>query len=669
MKLSDKIIFGGDYNPEQWRETPEIWDEDMRLMRLARWNEATVGVFSFAELEPEEGVFDFSVTDAIFEKAEKNGVKIILSTPSGAMPRWMAEKYPEILRTLEDRRKAVYGRRENHCYTSPVYREKVAEIDRKLSERYGRHPALLAWHISNEFNGECHCPLCREAFCAFLEKKYGTVDRLNAEWWTRFWSHRANSFSEIEPPSSIGETCVHGLTLDWKRFVTAQTADFARVEIEAVRAFSDRPVTTNLMGFYTGLDYRELSRPFDFISWDNYPDWGKPEGDEGTAAWIALTHDLMRSMKRENFLLMESTPSHTNWKDINKLYRPGMMRLASLQALAHGSESVQYFQWRKSRGSSEKMHGAVVDHYGREDTRVFSEVAALGEELERLSPLVGSTLRPRVAMIYDWDNVWALQDLQGMQKKNKQVASALLRQYLPFWRAGISCDIIGRRESFEGYSLLVAPMTYLCEEETAKRLAGFVREGGTLVATYALAQTNENDLCHLGGFPGAGLCEVFGLRAEELDTLYPEERVEISALGGSYRAKDYCEVLKPHADTEILGEYRGEFYAGTPCLTAHAYGKGKAYYIAFRDADGAFSGAFYRRVMRELGLESPLPEIPDGVSVQVRENEKGEKFFFLLNFSRNEKRLSLGEGFTLLRTGEPLAEAVLPPYGAEVLRK
>ena len=241
MKLSDKIIFGGDYNPEQWRETPEIWDEDMRLMRLARWNEATVGVFSFAELEPEEGVFDFSVTDAIFEKAEKNGVKIILSTPSGAMPRWMAEKYPEILRTLEDRRKAVYGRRENHCYTSPVYREKVAEIDRKLSERYGRHPALLAWHISNEFNGECHCPLCREAFCAFLEKKYGTVDRLNAEWWTRFWSHRANSFSEIEPPSSIGETCVHGLTLDWKRFVTAQTADFARVEIEAVRAFSDRP--------------------------------------------------------------------------------------------------------------------------------------------------------------------------------------------------------------------------------------------------------------------------------------------------------------------------------------------------------------------------------------------------------------------------------------------
>ena len=461
---ADQMIFGGDYNPEQWRETPEIWDEDFRLMRLARWNEVTLGVFAWAELEPEEGVYDFSVTDAIFERAEKNGVKVILATPSGAKPRWLAEKYPEVLRTLEDRRKALYGRRHNHCFSSPVYREKIAELNRRLAERYGKSPALLCWHISNEVSGECHCDYCRKNFIEFVRRKYGNdINRLNHEWWTRFWSHRYDSFEQVEPPSSLGETMVHGQTLDWRRFVTAQTCDFMEWEIKAVREYSDAPVTTNLMGFYAGVDYRELAKTVDFVSWDNYPNWGTPGGDVNTGAWIAMTHDLMRSLKRENFLLMESTPSHVNWKDINKLYRPGMMRLASLQAVAHGSESVQYFQWRKSRGSSDKMHGAAI--------------------------------------LYDWDNLWALEVLQGMQKQNKQVINAAFAQYRPLWKRGISVDLIGRRDSYEGYDLLIAPMMYLCEEKTAERLARFVADGGTLVGTYAMAEANENDLCHLGGWP------------------------------------------------------------------------------------------------------------------------------------------------------------------------
>ena len=668
---ADQMIFGGDYNPEQWRETPEIWDEDFRLMRLARWNEVTLGVFAWAELEPEEGVYDFSVTDAIFERAEKNGVKVILATPSGAKPRWLAEKYPEVLRTLEDRRKALYGRRHNHCFSSPVYREKIAELNRRLAERYGKSPALLCWHISNEVSGECLCDYCRKNFIEFVRRKYGNdINRLNHEWWTRFWSHRYDSFEQVEPPSSLGETMVHGQTLDWRRFVTAQTCDFMEWEIKAVREYSDAPVTTNLMGFYAGVDYRELAKTVDFVSWDNYPNWGTPGGDVNTGAWIAMTHDLMRSLKRENFLLMESTPSHVNWKDINKLYRPGMMRLASLQAVAHGSESVQYFQWRKSRGSSEKMHGAVVDHYGKEDTRVFGEVAALGAELEKLSGVVGTQVKAKAAILYDWDNLWALEVLQGMQKQNKQVINAAFAQYRPLWKRGISVDLIGRRDSYEGYDLLIAPMMYLCEEKTAERLARFVADGGTLVGTYAMAEANENDLCHLGGWPCGVLKEVFGLRAEELDTLYPEETVPLEISGERMLAKDYCEILKLQPDTKILGIYKGEFYQNTPCLTEHAYGKGKAYYIAFRDKDGAFSDRFYGKLADALALPRAIPgkDLPDGVSAEVREAD-GEHYLFLLNFSRGDRTVKL-DGVYSDPDGQEVSGSIdLPPYGAAVLKK
>ncbi|MEE1357010.1 MAG: beta-galactosidase, partial [Clostridia bacterium] len=221
------FLHGSDYNPEQWKDRPDILDEDMRLMKLAKMNEMTIGVFSWAELEPEEGVYDFSFMDKAFDMIEANGGKIILATPSGARPRWLAEKYPEVLRTNERREKMLFGKRHNHCYSSPVYREKVRNINRKLAERYGKRPSLYAWHISNEVNGECHCELCRAAFIEWCRKKYNNdIELLNHEWWTTFWSHKYADFEQIEPPSSIGETCVHGLTVDWKRFCTDQTFDF-----------------------------------------------------------------------------------------------------------------------------------------------------------------------------------------------------------------------------------------------------------------------------------------------------------------------------------------------------------------------------------------------------------------------------------------------------------
>ncbi len=385
---------GGDYNPDQWLKYPEVLEEDIRLIKLAHCNVMTLGIFSWATLEPEEGKFNFEWLDKIMNKLAENDIHVILATPSGARPAWLSFKYPEVLRVEETHVRNLHGGRHNHCFTSPIYREKVQIINTKLAERYSNHPALLAWHISNEYGGACYCELCEKAFRDWLKKRYGTLDKLNDAWWTTFWSHTYTAWEQIEAPSAIGEQSVHGHRLDWNRFVTDQTIDFMKNEIKPLKeANAEVPVTTNLMGTYDGLDYWKFAKELDVISWDNYPTWHNPKTEDSLASEISMVHDINRCLKGgKPFMLMESTPSMTNWQEVSKLKRPGMHLLSSIQAVAHGSDTVEYFQWRKSRGSSEKFHGAVVDHCGHENTRVFRDVTSVGTTLEKLDEVIGTTV-------------------------------------------------------------------------------------------------------------------------------------------------------------------------------------------------------------------------------------------------------------------------------------
>ncbi len=664
------FLHGSDYNPEQWKDRPDILDEDMRLMKLAKMNEMTIGVFSWAELEPEEGVYDFSFMDKAFDMIEANGGKIILATPSGARPRWLAEKYPEVLRTNERREKMLFGKRHNHCYSSPVYREKVRNINRKLAERYGKRPSLYAWHISNEVNGECHCELCRAAFIEWCRKKYNNdIELLNHEWWTTFWSHKYAEFEQIEPPSSIGETCVHGLTVDWKRFCTDQTFDFMLNEQIPIRELTPNvPTTTNLMGVFAGIDYKKLAQSVDFVSWDSYPEWGAPVGDKHTGVARAFTHDSIRGLLGQNFLLMESTPSLVNWKDINKLKRPGMHLLSSLQAVAHGSDSVQYFQFRKSRGSSEKLHGAVVDHCGHENTRVFRDVKSVGDALEKIDEICGTEVRSDAAVIFERDTMWALDDLQGMQKKNKKYTETCINHYYPLWEKGINADVITRHDDFSKYKLIIAPMLYMCEQSVIDRLEEFVREGGVLIGTYTMAQVNENDLCHLGGFPGGKLKDVFGIWAEELDTLYPEQTNYVVSDGVRYEAKDYCELI--HANTaKVLARFDSDFYCGMPAATVNDYGKGKAYYLAFRDESKKYIRELTGQALDAAGVCGCInTSLPDGTTARMRECN-GAKYYFVECFNSEGASITLdGEYYSMLDE-KTVTELKFDGFGIAVLKK
>ena len=358
------FLHGGDYNPEQWLKYPEILKQDIEYMKAAHCNTVTMGIFSWAFLEPEEGKYNFEYFEEIVQNLTDNGINIILATPSGARPGWMAQKYPEVLRVDKNGVKRQYGERHNHCPSSPVYRKKVADIDKKLAQRFKDNPNIILWHISNEFGGEFYCDLCQENFRKWLKNKYKTLDKLNHAWWTGFWSCHVT---------------------DWEQI--------------------------------------------DVVSWDSYPRWHISEGNDVTAYRSAFSHDLQRGFKGKPFLIMENTPSLTNWFDVCKLKRPGMHMLSSMQAVAHGSESVLYFQWRKGRGGCEKFHGAVADHDNSTESRVFKEVTEVGKNPERLDEILDTEVVSQVALIYDYKTKWALEVCQGFQNADKAYEETCMNHY------------------------------------------------------------------------------------------------------------------------------------------------------------------------------------------------------------------------------------------------
>jgi beta-galactosidase len=668
------MLHGGDYNPDQW--TPDVWAEDMRLMRLAHINSASVGIFSWTALEPEEGEFTFDWLDRIMDMLAENGQTVVLATPTGARPAWMSQQYPEVLRVRPERQRNLHGTRHNHCFTSPIYREKTRIINTQLAERYGKHPALLIWHLSNEYGGECHCDLCNAAFRIWLQRKYTTLDALNHAWWTAFWSHKFMDWSEIESPSPVGEPFLHGLNLDWKRFVTAQTVDFMCKEIEPLRQITpDVPITTNMMGLYPGLNYWKLAEHLDIVSWDSYPSWHQEISDAERGANIAFVHDINRCMKGgKPFMLMESTPSIVNWQRIAKLKRPGMHLLSSIQAVAHGSDTVQYFQWRKSRGSSEKFHGAVVDHVGHEHTRVFRDVTEVGQMLEKLDGVVGTTIRPDVALIYDTENRWAIEDIQGLLKDdNKGYVTTCLRHYQALWKRGIGVDVIDMEQALDSYRVVIAPMLYMIRPGVAERIIKFVENGGTFVATYWSGVVDENDLCFLNGFPGP-LRQVLGIWAEEIDTLYPtDSNLLVPAaqnrlkLTSSYAIRELCELI--HAESaQVLATYGADFYAGYPALTRNEFGKGAAYYIAAR-TDQPFLDDFYRALTEDMGIQSGIATtLPEGVSISQRSDGK-RRFVFVMNFTNAPTTVHLdAQPYSDVITGDKASQTLeLSPYGVRIL--
>lgn len=677
--LSSKIsglLHGADYNPEQWLDTPDVLIRDVEMMKEARCNVMSVGIFSWSALEPEEGRYTFDWMDQVLDRLHENGIFVYLATPSGARPAWMSQKYPQVLRVGRDRVKALHGGRHNHCLSSPVYREKVQLMNGQLAKRYAHHPAVIGWHISNEYGGECHCDTCQEQFRDWLKARYITLDALNQAWWSTFWSHTYTDWSQLESPSPQGESGVHGLNLDWRRFNTDQVTRFCSDEIRPLKAENPAlPATTNFMEYFYDYDYWKLAGVLDFISWDSYPMWHTRQDDIGLAAYTAMYHDLMRTLKQgKPFVLMESTPSFTNWQPTSKLKKPGMHILSSLQAVAHGADSVQYFQWRKSRGSSEKFHGAVVDHVGHIDTRVGREVAELGTILSALAPVAGSRVEAKVAIIFDWESRWAMDDAMGPRNAGLHYENTVAEHYRALWSQGIAVDVINADCDLQGYDLVIAPMLYMVREGVSERISHFVQAGGRFVATYWSGIVNETDLCFLDGFPGP-LRPVLGIWAEEIDSLTDEQHnsvagVEGNALGlsGPYRASQLCEVIHLEG-AAALATYGDDFYAGAPAVTVNLYGKGQAYYVASRN-DAQFHADFFTALAKEMHLPRAInTPLPEGMTAARRTDGESE-FIFLQNYSAQSQSVTLPLDYQdIVHGGNLPRKLTLPAFGYQILTR
>lgn len=664
------LLHGCDYNPEQWMDHPEILREDIRMMKETGINCVTLGVFSWSVYEPGEGEFHvqwlLDIMDALYE----NGIYTVLATPTGAKPRWLDLTYPEALRVEKNGVRRRPGLRHNHCLSAPAFRSRAEWIIRHIAEAVKDHPGLILWHISNELSGECFCPHCQQAFREYLRRKFdGKIENLNRAWWTAFWSRTYGSFSEVEPPFENGETCINGLNLAWREFTSENFVRYVRFERGILREVTpDVPVTTNFMHRYPLIDYHEMAKELDLVSWDSYPPFHNDcEDFSETAAANSFDHALIRGTKPGvPFLMMESTPSLVNWMPFNKLKRPGVHRLSGLAAVALGSDSVQYFQWRKGRGSCEQFHGAVVDHLGTDDTRVIREVAELGADLRRLAGVAGSAPEAKAAVLFDWSTRWALADMQAMSRERIRYEETCCLQYESLLRLGVETDVVSPEAELSGYSLVIAPMLYLLKPGRAAHLAEYVKNGGRLIATYALGYVNETALCWIGGFPGDGLGELFGVVSEEMDTLYPSDRnIAVFKDGERFEIRDFCEILRVR-DAGILASYTSDFYGGTPVVTRKDSGKGCAYYVAARISQEGME-KLYGDCLAEAGV--PVERLPAGVERHVR-TDGADTYTFWLNNTDQERVVEKAGSGTELLSGDPVRGTLcLAPWGAGVVKK
>jgi beta-galactosidase len=605
--------YGGDYNPEQWPE--EVWDEDVRLMNRAGVTLATVGVFSWARLEPREGEYDFAWLDEVLEKLHTGGVRVDLATATASPPPWLSRTYPETLPVTADGVRLSPGSRQAYCPSSPVYRAAAARLVRALAERYGKHPALVLWHINNEYGchvARCYCDESAAAFRRWLQERYGDVDGLNAAWGTAFWSQRYDSFDEILPPRATPAYPNPTQQLDFDRFSSDELLACFLAEKAVLREVTpDVPVTTNFMGVFRGADYWRWAPHVDVVSDDLYPDPADPDA----ARTAAMARDLMRSLGRGRpWLLMEQAANAANMRPRNAPKAPGQMRALSYQAVARGADGILFFQWRQSRVGAEAFHSAMLPHAGT-DTRVFREVEQLGRELSRLGEVVGTSATARAALVLDWDSWWAIEQ-RGLPMHSSYLA-LVAPWHAALTEAGVLVDLVRGDEDLTGYALVVVPSLFVATDAQIGAIDAAAQAGATVLVTAQSAIVDESLHVRLGGYLG-GLRRTLGVWVEEFAplagawqragavpvreeaTVPPVVALSGPAFPNGATGVEWTETVRIR-DAEVRAHFADGALEGAPALTRRATGDGAAWYLATRlgpEATAELVGV----LVRESGL-------------------------------------------------------------------
>ncbi|MER8225993.1 beta-galactosidase [Streptomyces sp. NPDC094143] len=655
------IAYGGDYNPEQW--PPEVWHEDVRLMREAGVNLVTVGVFSWSRIQPRPGAYDWSLLDEVLDLLYDNGIAVDLATATAAPPPWFTRQHPDARPVTASGTRLSHGSRQVFCPSHPAYAEAADALVAQMAARYGHHPALVMWHVHNEWgnhNALCYCDVSARAFRTWLGKRYSTLQNLNEAWGTDFWGQRYGDWEEIDPPRDTTAFRNPGQELDYYRFSSDALLDRHRAEAALLRRFAPGvPLTTNHLGtLEKKVDAYAFAPECDLVSVDHY----LPAADPNGHIDLALNADMTRGMTAGRpWLLMEHSTSAVNWQPVNVAKRPGEMRRNSLAHLARGADGIMFFQWRQSRAGAEKWHSAMLPHGGT-DTRIWREVRALGAELAGLADVTGAHVEADVALLFDWNNWWAL-ELQARPSARMRYLDLVRDWYEALWTLNITCDVISPGQDLTPYKAVLAPNLYLLADEHADALSRYVREGGHLAVGCFSGVVDANDQVRLGGYPGA-LREVLGLRVDEYLPLRPGDTIRLS---DGNAAQQWAERIEPEGCTPTVcftDAPEGGPARGGPAITRHHYGAGTGWYVATHASVHTL-----REVMRQVagtaGLRS-VADVPDGIEA-VRRTGSAGSFLFLINHTDEDVEVPVG-GVGLIGSASHGSHTKVPAGGVVVLR-
>lgn len=671
------MYYGGDYNPEQWPD--EVWKEDVQLMQAAGVSIVSLGIFSWSRIQREEGAFDWEWLDSVIDLLHASGIQVNLGTATASPPPWATTKYPGIL--PKDENGATYwpGSRQHFAPASPDYRRLAAELVRELVARYAQHPAVVMWHVNNEYGCHLHYDYsdnARIAFQKWLERKYGTVESLNDAWGTSFWSQIYTSFDQIVPPRKAPYSLNPGGALDFKRFTSDSLLELYVMERDIIRAAgATQPISTNFMGAFYPLDYWRWAEEIDVITNDNYPDPNDPQSFRSSA----FSLDLMRSLKPGvPWLLMEQSTGALNWRESNAPKAPGQMEALSAQAIGHGADGVLFFQWRQSRRGSEKFHSAMLPQSGTE-TRIWQEVTRLGETLKEFPELAPES-HAEVALVFDWENWWALS--HSDHPVMLDYARIVQRWYAALHKQHVSIDIVRPTGNLDAYKLVVAPQLYLLTDEGAENLSSYVRDGGHLLLSAFTDVVDHDDAFRDGGYL-VSLREVVGVYVDDFGALVPprtdealwsvgdsltaptgagsgQSHASVSWAFGVIRGEYFCEELRV-SGAEVLGSFADGRLAGAPALTRNQFGAGAAVYLGtIPDDEGMLSLTDW--ALAQAGVQPELEGLSPWIEVARRDD-----VLTLINHGTESFKIEV-EGENVL-TGEHSAAFELEPFGWSMLRK